>query len=308
MKHKREDTWGWMLASDFFFAGMGGAMLLIAGLADLTQGVGKISRLGNIVAPLFIALGACLLILELGRPLQAWRVFLNPRAILTIGAWTMLVAIGLGLFYASFGLQGMPWSNWIALRKIIALLLVFAGLIVATYPGILLGRHKSRPFWTGPAMMMLFLLSSLITGLASHILSSVILPPKSGDLIIYLKWLAVIFLGMQILFWIGYLWVKYTGTTEREAIAVKKWIQGNFSYLFWIGFILIGSLSPLILLLLQGNIYLVLGSVFALLGGALMRWMVIDSGKERTWLPGEIAYRMRLPAGNEEFLKAWNSE
>jgi formate-dependent nitrite reductase membrane component NrfD len=287
---------------------MGGAMLLIAGVSDLALGVVKTSLLGNIAAPLFIALGASLLILELGRPFQAWRVFLNPKAILTIGAWTMLVAIGLGLFYASFGIQGMPWSNWIALRKFIALLLILSGLIMATYPGILLGRHKSRPFWTGPAMMMLFLLSSLITGLVAHILSSVILPPTSGDLTNSLKWLVVIFLGMQMLFWIGYLWVKYTGTTEREAIAAKKWIQGNSSYLFWIGFILMGSLLPIILLILPAKIYLVLGSVLALLGGALMRLMVIDSGKERTWLPGEIAYRTKLPTGTEEFLKAWNSE
>ena len=157
-------------------------------------------------------------------------------------------------------------------------------------------------------MMMLFLLSSLITGLVAHILSSVILPPTSGDLTNSLKWLVVIFLGMQMLFWIGYLWVKYTGTTEREAIAAKKWIQGNSSYLFWIGFILMGSLLPIILLILPAKIYLVLGSVLALLGGALMRLMVIDSGKERTWLPGEIAYRTKLPTGTEEFLKAWNSE
>jgi hypothetical protein len=30
-----EDVWGWMLSTDFFLAGMGGAMLVIAALIDL---------------------------------------------------------------------------------------------------------------------------------------------------------------------------------------------------------------------------------------------------------------------------------
>ncbi len=75
MKHK-DDTWGWMLAVDFFFAGMGGAMLVITGIADLFLGPGSTSLLGSILAPLCIAVGASLLILELGRPLRAWRVSL----------------------------------------------------------------------------------------------------------------------------------------------------------------------------------------------------------------------------------------
>ncbi len=148
---------------------------------------------------------------------------------------------------------------------------------------------------------MLFLLSSLITGLAAHLLSSVIVPPV-GEPLFHLKWFAALFLGMQMLFWIGYLWVKYTGTTEREANAARQWLQGNYSPLFWIGLMLFGTLLPLILFLLRGQFYLILGSVLSLLGGLLMRLMVVYSGKERTWLPGEIEYRSKLPTGNEEFL------
>jgi len=163
MKHK-DITWGWMLAVDFFFAGMGGAMLLITGITGIFLGEGKTSLLGNIIAPVFIGIGASFLILELGRPLQAWRVFLSPKAILTIGAWCMLLAIGFGLGYASFGIQSLPWSGWIVLRKILAVLCALFGLAVAIYPGLLLSRHKARPFWTGPGMMVLFLVSSLATG------------------------------------------------------------------------------------------------------------------------------------------------
>jgi formate-dependent nitrite reductase membrane component NrfD len=304
MKHK-DDTWGWMLAVDFFFAGMGGAMLLIAGIIDLFPGAGKTSLLGNFLAPVFIAVGAGLLILELGRPLQAWRVFMNPKAILTIGAWNMLLAIGFGLAYASFGIAALPWSGWVLARKVLALLGAVFGLVVATYPGILLGRHKSRPFWSGAGMVVLFLASSLVTGTAAHLLSGLILPPASMDVLAALPGLAAGLLGFQLLLWPVSLWIKSSGTTDREAQAAKRWISGDLSLVYWIGFLLAGTLAPLVFILLAGNVFKGIGGILILLGGLLMRLLVVRSGEERTWLPGEEKYRSRLPHGDEAFLKAW---
>jgi protein NrfD len=307
MKH-REDTWGWMLAVDFFFAGMGGGMLLVAGLVDLFAGSGKISVLGNFAGPLFIATGAFFLILELGRPLQAWRVFTNPSAILTIGAWNMLLAIGFGLAYASFGIGAFPWSGWTVIRKILAVACAIVGLVVAIYPGILLGRHKSRPFWTGLGMVVLFLVSSLLTGVAAQLLSRLILPPPSLDIQAGLPWLAAGLLGFQLLIWPTYVWIKYSGTTEREANAARRWINGDFAITFWAGLLLAGTLLPLVLLLFPTIILQGIGAALALLGGVLTRLLVVRSGEDRTWLPGEERYRARLPRGDEAFLMAWKSK
>jgi protein NrfD len=304
MKHK-DETWGWMLAMDFFFAGMGGAMLLIAGIADLFLGKGMTSILGNFLGPIFIAVGAGLLIFELGRPLQAWRVFLKPKAILTFGAWSMLAAIGCGLAFASFGIPGIPWGNWLFLQKILAVLCVITGLVVATYPGVLLGRHKSRPFWNGPGMVGLFLTSSLVTGSAAHSLSGLIWPPENDGLITSLRWIIAGLLTLQLVFWLAYIWIKRTGGTEWEANATQRWIRGDLSLGFWGGLIAFGTLLPLILQMLPGVAAWVVGDITVLLGGGLMRWMVIKSGEQRTWLPGEEFFRSRLPKGDEAFLKAW---
>lgn len=307
MKHQ-EEGWGWMLAADFFFAGMGGGMLLLAGIIDFLQGEGHTSILGNFCGPICIGLGACFLILELGRPFQAWRVFMNPKAILTVGAWTMTIAIGAGLIYASFGLKMLPWSDWVLLRKLAALGCIVTGLVVATYPGVLLGRHKSRPFWNGPGMMVLFLLSSLITGGAAHILSAVLIPAPAVENLSGLALLVAFLLAFQFLFWLGYLWVKVTGTTAREAKAALRWVKGDVSGKFKYGFLLAGTLVPLVLLLFLGKAPIALGAVLALAGGLLMRTMVVSGGQDRTWLPGEEKYRARLPLGHEEFLKAWNTK
>ncbi len=300
---QKHETWGWMLAVDFFFAGMGGAMLVIAGLADLFLGEGTTSVLGNFAAPIAVGLGACLLVLELGRPFQSWRVFMNPKAILTFGAWCMLFSIGAGFIFASFGIAALPWSGLVAVRKFFALVSVVFGLIVATYPGILLARHKARPFWTGAGIMGLFLISSLVTGAAAHILSGVIFPATSPVVLTALPWLAALLLALQLILWIGYVYIKYTGTTEREAAAAKRWISGNYAGLFKGGLLFAGSLLPFILFLMSGDGCKVTAALLTLLGGVMMRMLVVYSGQDRTWLPGEQKFRSRLPVGNEEFLK-----
>ena len=303
MKHK-EATWGWMLAVDFFFAGMGGGMLLIAGIADLFLGAGRTSVFGNFLAPVFIGIGASLLILELGCPLQAWRVFVNPKAILTIGAWCMLLAIGFGFAYASFGIPAFPWSGWVVLRKILTILCALFGLVVAAYPGVLLGRHKARPFWTGPGMMVLFLVSSLATGGAAHLLSGLVLPPQADELQGALPGLLAGLLVFQLLLWPTYVWVKRSGTTDREASAAYLWIKGEFSQGYLLGILLFGTLLPLFLLLVPDVAMMALGAGLVLIGGLFIRLLVVRSGAYRTWLPGEEQFRSRLPHGDEEFLKA----
>ncbi|WP_199242439.1 NrfD/PsrC family molybdoenzyme membrane anchor subunit [Desulfosporosinus fructosivorans] len=317
MSHKH-DSWGWMLAVDFFFAGMGGAMLVIAGIADLFLGTGMTSVLGNLLGALCIGLGACLLVLELGRPFQSWRVFMNPKAILTIGAWSMVLAMGAGIIFASFGIGSLPWSDAILARKVFAVVSVIFGLIVATYPGILLARHKSRPFWTGAGIMSLFVISSLVTGAAAHIVSQFvfdalasivtswqIVDASSSVVLDGLPYLTVALLVLQFILWIGYIWIKKTGTTEREANAADRWISGNYAMHFKGGFLFIGTLLPIVLILVPINLIQVFGTLLVLVGGVVMRLLVVYSGQDRTWLPGEQKYRSRLPIGDEAFLKAW---
>ncbi|NLM20369.1 MAG: polysulfide reductase NrfD [Peptococcaceae bacterium] len=315
---RKHDEWGWMLAADFFFAGLGGAMLAIAGIADLFLGDAQTSVLGNFAGAIFIAIGAGLLILELGRPFQAFRVFMNPKSILTFGAWNMTFAIIAGLLFASFGITILPWSGFILVRKFLAAFCVIFGLVVATYPGVLLARHKARPFWNGPGIMVLFFLSSFITGMAGHILSGYVIGESSwfiaegyivssfSSLVLQdLPHLTAIMLLFQLIFWAGYIWIKRSGGTEREAEAAQRWVNGDLSASFQLGFILLGTIVPIVLLLFTTPAIHSVGACLAILGGAIMRYLVVRAGEDRTWLPGEQKYRSRLPVGDEEFLKVW---
>ncbi|WP_019850042.1 NrfD/PsrC family molybdoenzyme membrane anchor subunit [Desulfitobacterium sp. PCE1] len=304
---QKHETWGWMLAFDFFFAGMGAAMLLFAGIAELFLG-SNLSTLGIFAGAVFVGLGAGLLILELGRPFQALRVFMNPKAILTFGAWNMSIAIVAGLLLGSCWVETFPWYGSIALRKIMAIICVVTGLIVATYPGILLARHKGRPFWNGPGMLVIFLTSSLLTGFSAFVVCGWLGQGAPVVSSLFPK-LAAALCAFQFVLWMGYLWIKNTGTTEREAAAAKRWISGNYAGPFRVGLMFLGTLVPMVLFLIPHASSTGIAGLLAILGGLLMRNLVVYAGQDRTWLPGEEKYRSRLPHGDEAFLqKVWTKQ
>ena len=297
------DGWGWMLAADFFMAGMGGALLAVNGLIDLLQGPRAVSQGSAIAAFVFIALGAGLLILELGQPFQGWRVFFNPKAVLTFGAWNMTLAIGVGFLSATFYFSDLPWADWTLVRHILSIVGIGLGLVVATYPGVL-ARLKSRPFWSGPGIAALFLTSSLVTGAAACELFNAIFSPDSAVAETPLRVVTAFLLAVQLVLWPVYVYVKRTGMTEREGVAANRWIRGDLAGPFWGGFLVVGTLVPLVLQGFGGTTLWAVAGGLVMAGGALMRWMVVKSGEQRTWLPGEERYRSRLPKGDEAFLKA----
>ncbi|NLL20086.1 MAG: oxidoreductase, partial [Clostridia bacterium] len=121
------------------------------------------------------------------------------------------------------------------------------------------------------------------------------------------SWIIAALLAVQLILWAGYVWGKYVFGTGWEVDATRRWINSDLASLFKYGFLLLGTLLPLILFLWRINLEII-AAVLVLLGGLLMRWLAIRGGEERTWLPGERLYYARLPAGDEEFLKAWDNK
>lgn len=290
-----------MLAADFFLAGMGAAALVLAAIADLS-GALPVSLATRLLAPVLIACGAGLLVFELGHPFQGWRVFLNPKAILTFGAWNMTFAICLG------GVNALGYIPWVAqrvsvltdpsLRTALSVLLLLTGSIVASYPGVLLARHNSRPLWAGPGIAVLFIVSSFLTGTALHMAANFFFHVNRAD---GLRWVELGLAAAQTILWPVYLYVKISGTTTHEAASARKWASGPFAVSFWLGLFGGGSLLPMLLLLFAPQLALV-SALLAMVGGWLLRHMVVHSGQDRTWIEGEERYLSRLPKGDELFM------
>lgn len=140
-------VWTWEVPAYFFVGGAAGASSVLAMAAQLTGNDGTLVHDARWVAAIGAALSAPLLIADLGRPerfLNMLRVF-NPRSPMSVGAWT--VAVFGGATTGALLLPGKP------LRNASAAVAAGAGLVMATYTGVLLGV-TAIPVWKAHATLL----------------------------------------------------------------------------------------------------------------------------------------------------------
>lgn len=286
---KTENSWGWPIAVYLFLGGLGGGMIIVSTGADLFFGTGEVFALGNIVAGVLVGIGSSLLIFELGRPLQFWRVFSAQRAVMTIGAWLLGTLILLSLAYGSFWFDSFPWNRMETLRKVFALANLIIAVGVVTYTGILLGSMRARDFWNSPALAILFVISGISTGFAAQSLlagwrlgnalagdvNRVYTVLHNGDGVLLLFELLIVFI---------YLFMMLFAASDLSRASAQTWLTGNKRLAFWGGLVGLGLLLPLILYALDaGN---VLAPACVLMGGLILRFLVVYTNERRS-LPGE---------------------
>jgi len=119
MSHHHE--WGWMVVVYLYFGGLGAGSILLSGLGHLTkrEHFRGIARTGALLAPVFIGLGSGLLIFDLGRPLQFWRLFthINPASPMSLGSWFL---VAFSIFSTFYALTHLPpnWARFFARFKL----------------------------------------------------------------------------------------------------------------------------------------------------------------------------------------------
>jgi len=168
-----EISWGILLAGYLFLGGMAGGSYIAAALADLL-GKGKykvLSKSGTYVSLVSIIVGLVLLVVDLGRfdvdplgPLNAYNHF--PTSIMSLGTWIITGFIVVSLvtavlwFFRGSGL----------LRKLVEIVGLALGFSTAAYTGLLLTFARGRPFWASPILPVTFIISGILTGLATALL------------------------------------------------------------------------------------------------------------------------------------------
>jgi len=300
---KTERTWGWPVAGYLFLGGLGGGAIIVSAAADLFLGHGEVFALGSLATAVLVGLGSGLLVFELGRPFHFWRVFSTQKAVMTAGAWMLLLLIGTSFLYFTFWPDFSPWHAFSGIRQALAALNLVLGLGVCTYTGILLGSLKPRRFWSTPALPVLFLVSGLSTGLALQSLLAGIWP-FAGSLATVeslhdtLSVTDMGLIGIELIIVLVYVLMMRTLLGPAAERAAARWLTGAYAAPFWGGVIGLGLLIPLVLYALG---LLVLAPLCVLAGGLVLRFLVVYSD-DREYLPGEEKYLVRLPDGDEAFL------
>lgn len=315
---KHTHVWTWPIAGYLFLGGLGAGMTIIATVADLFFDLGFFfipCALGAIVA---LGLGSFLLIFELGRPFQFWRVFSREKAILTFGAWMVISLVIFSIIYLSFWFTFIPWHGVVIFRQIIAVICLLLGCGVLIYTGVELSSMKARVFWNTPALPILFALSGLLAGIAANFLIVSVWPytwnvvasnlstafdlaEVQAILTVFMAIMTVMTLVVTMI----YALIMYTSATSGAKIAAARWLKGSYSAAFWGGLIIVGLVVPLVLLAFGSVTATLCASICIIVGGVCLRFLVVYND-DRRMLNGEALFEKRLPNGDEAFLsKNW---
>lgn len=289
--------WAWYFVAMYFFIGGTAAGAYFTGtLAELFGGekLRELSRIAFYITLPLLALTPVLLIADLGRPERFWHLFfyakdgipyINMESPLSVGSWALLAFGGFALLsfldnlVADGKLKSAPFArlyNRIP-RKLYALAGSAVGFFVAGYTGVLL-NVTARPLWeaTDPLLGALFVASGASTGVAAILLASTRLKPLSGETFGQLAAFDRVVMVLELV-----LIAAAIAVAGRLAIPL---LTGFHGALFWVGTVVLGICVPLWLnrrLHRSGGTdmgLVTLASVLVLLGGAMLRIVLLQAG------------------------------
>ena len=234
--------------------------------------------------------GIVCLLADLGRTDRVLSLFLNPHGTaLTVGAYSLAILLFVAAFLALVRFLYIPEIPQAAIRLAEGIAIPVA-LVVMAYTGVLLQTVGGIAFWRTPLLPVLFVLSSLSSGIALVFT----LAPLAGianaaqrHLLTRFARADMVLIVLEALATIAFLlWAS--NQTHPAAVASYETItQGNTALAWWFGFMFCGMLVPFIaeltLAVMSNDILLrkVLAVVGALvlIGAICMRWAVVESGE-----------------------------
>ena len=308
--------WGFLIVNYLFLGGLSAGLFFVSALAtfsykrDEPSPYTRIARLGAFLAPWPVMIGCGLLIFDLGRWYRFYKLFLHLRIVspMSIGSWLLVLfnLVALLNCYAWFT-EKQRGNLFAKLPRALAFLsnfnydvdhwrrrLAIIGLPISVgvgiYTGVLLGAVQSRPFWNTNLVAQLFLFSALSTGCATLILGLA----RSGESKQELRLLY----GLDICFMVLELFIvlPYIIHGELSVQAVQDSLTlilgGPFTVLFWIFFLGLGLLVPLLVeirelvpVLVSNHEFpyrrrLASGTAILILGGGfLLRYIFVFAGQ-----------------------------
>ncbi|MBI4185124.1 MAG: polysulfide reductase NrfD [Proteobacteria bacterium] len=303
--------WGLPVIGYLFLAGVGAGAVTVSSYVLLRGGGGRfagahfsLARYGALLGPFPVMLGTGMIIFELGRWDRALNLFklinLSP---MSIGSWLLLLFMTITVLYgATFLPPGAHRGDRLeGARRGLAWVCMPLGIGVAVYTGVMLGAMPSRPFWNSPILALLFLVSSLSTGIATIILGRALVHRKGADRAAekqfhesgYLLTVSdVMLIGLELM--VIFLFLMFAHLTVggvKEAVSIIL-PGGRMAAMFWIWVVLVGLLLPALLEMVYVVPPLFYHRSFAaprsvevvvpvsvLIGGFMLRYVVVVAGQ-----------------------------
>jgi formate-dependent nitrite reductase membrane component NrfD len=281
----------WPLLIDvyFFLGGLAGGAFVIATIATLLdpRRFRDITRVGYYLALAALLPCPLILIVDLGVPmrfLNMVRAF-NPSSPMSMGAWALLAFSACAFAAAAITLledRGRI-GDLSGPKTIVGILGGFFGFFLAAYPGVLL-TATARPLWIdGHALGALFLAVGASSAAAAMALALMFLGRPARDGVVPLRTMVVLALVIQLVSVVVFVASVQASGSDSSVRAFGALTSGAFGVTFWLGAIVIGSVLPLVLALLdlkrRSRGLTALASVLVLIGGFLVKFVIVAAGQ-----------------------------
>ncbi len=270
--------WGIAIVLYLFLAGLGaGAYFATAVVHRTRPDAVKTLRAGRILAPVVVAIGLLLLMVDaeagLHNPLRFFYLVSNLQSVMS---WGVII---LALFMV-VSLVGMAMD---LAKKEVPFPLEIVGcviaLAVAAYTGVLLGVAETFPLWHSPLLPLLFVVSATSTGVASVVLAGFCFPQEREHLHRLLVRTRLVLPAAEII--LVLLLLATTQDNPTGAATVESLLTGSYAVAFWLGLIVVGLVFPLglsayELIKKEAKPWVTVGAEAAVLvGGFLLRYLVV---------------------------------
>jgi formate-dependent nitrite reductase membrane component NrfD len=260
--------WGLLIVNYLFLGGLSAGLFFISALALYLDGrddarLERIARWGALIAPWPVALGSGLLILDLGNWRRFYLLFAHFKwhSPMSIGSWLLLLFTAIAFAYMWSWLSAAERSRvlaWLRLpsrlnrdlpatRGWLAAIGFPLSLAVAIYTGVLLGAVQARPFWNTNLVAQMFLFSAISTACALLIvLLALVRPRPHPSELRSLYTLDVVLITLEFFIVLPYV---IHGELSVEAVrdSLDLILGGAFTVPFWLLFVGMGLLAPLVL-------------------------------------------------------------
>jgi protein NrfD len=305
--------WTWEVAMYLFLGGLTAGIMVFAAYVALTKKDDEAPFAATqlaLFAPIALSLGMTTLFLDLEHKLYVFRFYTAFKVLspMSWGAWILVVIYPVATLQILSTLRsGYPQvspfvdrfaiGKWVldwceAHRRQIAMAAIPFGIALGIYTGILLSAFSARPFWNSGVLGPLFLVSGMSTAAAFVALvarqhSEKVLFTRI-DLLLIAAELALVALFI----------INLASGTEQQLAALDSIMGGPHAAVFWVLFVGIGLLIPLLLELLEirgfARRVAIIAPVLVLLGGYVLRQVMIDIGQENSWIQYDTQYNAEL--------------
>jgi protein NrfD len=307
------NVWGWEISVYLFLGGLAAGIMFFSALMLLLNkdeeapfSVNGLALLG----PVVLSLGMTTLFLDLSHKLFVWRFYttFEPTSPMSYGAWILILFYPVGILQILSTLRrGYPTiANLVSdippvvnlldsverYRRLIAWLAIPIAVSLGIYTGILLSAFSARPFWNTGLLGPLFLVSGLSTGAA---LTALIARQHSERRLLTRIDAGLIVVELLI---VALLLINLTTGTKPQLDAAAMLMGGSYTGWFWVVFVALGLLVPLLLeyFEIRGSVrsIAILAPVLVLLGGYVLRAITVDLGQETTWIEYSSEFNTQL--------------